>query len=288
MDGQLSIYDFLDINNPQIPPKYEDNFDSKEHKGLDVYFSAFPDTPVYFVTKKMGKYSPLIYKALICTYTGWWHGLQGWNIDNNAIESWELIPNRVVSDFVGIDGRIKLAWTPEEYEEIKGKSVAELFPAKEQVENDRFENFMNKPIYEHPCDNCDVAFGSLTCFLRRGYIRDNYTGKWCRDENGNILISNHKECEYEPRDLNLQCFESERDGARVIQGKCPYFSEYDGINHCLECREYAWFDNQVEELQEMGYKLTEALQIVRDTWGIKSAYTYPVRSEEEVRGDTNE
>lgn len=288
MEGQMNIYDFLDINNPQVPPEVKHPFDHAEHKALDIYFSAFPDTPVYFVVKKMGKWSPLFYKALICTYTGWWHGLQGWNIDNKAIESWELIPNRVVSDFIGKNGRIKLAWTPEEYEEIKSKSMAELFPAKEQVENDRFEGFMNKPTYKHPCDTCDVAFGSLTCFLRMGYIRDNHTGKWCRDADGNILISRNKECDYEPRNLNHQCFESERDGNRIIEGKCPYFDEYDGINHCADCREYKWFWSQIDELKQKGYKLTEALQIVRDTWNIKSAYTYPVRSEEEVRKENEQ
>lgn len=148
-------------------------------------------------------------------------------------------------------------------------------------------DFSTVPTYESPCEKCDVAFGSLTCFLRRGYIRDNL-GKWCRDSAGNILISNHKDCDYEPRDLNLQCFESERDGNRVIDGKCPYYPQYDGINHCADCREYDWFYEQVKELEDMGYKLTEALQIVRDTWGIKSAYKYPVRSEEEVRGETND
>lgn len=155
-------------------------------------------------------------------------------------------------------------------------------PTEPQVEGSR--DYSIKPTYKHPCDSCDIAFGSKVCFLRRGYMWNHYDGGWLRDHFGNQLRvgEDKRECKYEPRNLNHQCFESERDGARIIEGKCPYFPPYDGINHCKECREYEWFWTQIKELEAEGYKLTEALQIVCDTWGIKSAYTYPVRSKEEI------
>ena len=163
-------------------------------------------------------------------------------------------------------------------------------PPSEVLQEEGSKDYSVKPAYKHPCHSCDIAFGSKECFLRRGYMWNPYERGWLRDHFGNQLRvgEDKRECKYEPRNLNLQCFESERDGARVIQGKCPYFDEYDGINHCIECREYEWFWSQIDELEQQGYKLTEALQIVRDTWGIKSAYKYPVRSEEEIRGDTHE
>jgi hypothetical protein len=158
-------------------------------------------------------------------------------------------------------------------------------PKKDGLEEETTKDYSVKPTYEHPCDTCDIAFGSKECFLRRGYMWNEYDRGWLRDHYGKHLRigKDKRECKYEPRNLNHQCFESERDGNRIIEGKCPYFDEYDGINHCADCPEYAWFWNQIDELKQKGYKLTEALQIVRDTWNIKSAYTYPVRSEEEVR-----
>ena len=120
---QLTIYDFLPIQNPQIPP----DFDSSLMEGicaLDVFTEKYPDTPVYFVTKQMGNASPLFYKALICIYTGWWHALQGWNIENKHIESWELIEGYKVSDFCGKG--LRLALTPEQYEAYKHRSTNEI------------------------------------------------------------------------------------------------------------------------------------------------------------------
>ena len=123
MNEQMSIFDFLDIRNPQKPPEFDWNsVDWNKYPGLDVYYEAFPETPVYFVVKRMGKVSPLFYKALICTYTGWWHGLQGWNLDNKDIVSWRQIKNGYVKDFA-VANHPKLAWTPEEYELIKNKPL---------------------------------------------------------------------------------------------------------------------------------------------------------------------
>ena len=47
---------------------------------------------------------------------------------------------------------------------------------------------------------CDVEWCSLSCFFKRGYIRDPKTQKWARDENGKILISKTKECDWVPKD----------------------------------------------------------------------------------------
>ena len=126
MEGQLTIYDYLKIQNPQIPPDFDwYSVDWKKYPGLDVYFEAFPDTPVYFVVKRMGNASPLKYKALICTYTGWWYALQGWTLDNKNVESWQQIEGGYVKDFAKV-GHPKLAWTPEEYELIKDKNIQDF------------------------------------------------------------------------------------------------------------------------------------------------------------------
>ena len=50
-----------------------------------------------------------------------------------------------------------------------------------------------------PCmRQCDVAWGSLKCFLKRGYMR--YDGRWCRNDKGEILISVNKECDWVPKE----------------------------------------------------------------------------------------
>ena len=50
-----------------------------------------------------------------------------------------------------------------------------------------------------PCmRRCEVECWSLRCFLKRGYIR--HDGKWVRNEKGEILIANQKECYWTPRE----------------------------------------------------------------------------------------
>lgn len=134
--GQMTIYDFLDIQDPQVPPE----FDSKLMEGipaLDVFYKKYPETPVYLVTKSMDtKWSPLYLKALICTYTGWWHGIQGWNLDNRSIESWAIIPGATVKNYAKPD-HPKLAWTPQEYEKEHPERLTQyqesIFETKEEV-----------------------------------------------------------------------------------------------------------------------------------------------------------
>lgn len=52
--------------------------------------------------------------------------------------------------------------------------------------------------WRKPCYGfCDCEWGSLRCFLKRGYIR--HDGKWVRREDGSIMIANHPECEWTPK-----------------------------------------------------------------------------------------
>lgn len=52
--------------------------------------------------------------------------------------------------------------------------------------------------WQEPCHMyCDCAWGSLICFLKRGYMR--HDGKWLRDDNNNIMIARQKECEWVPK-----------------------------------------------------------------------------------------
>lgn len=55
------------------------------------------------------------------------------------------------------------------------------------------------PTLKTPCfRHCDVEWCSLSCFLKRGYIR--HDGKWVRNDKGEILISKTKECDWTPRE----------------------------------------------------------------------------------------
>lgn len=119
--GQLTIFDYFKKEPLKMP-----EFDySKMHgfKGLDEYTDAYPETPIYFVTKGYG--SPLFYDACICIYVGYWHAISGWNIDDKIVKSYELIKGFTYKDFSGT-GHPKLNWTPDEYEAVKGLSVKEI------------------------------------------------------------------------------------------------------------------------------------------------------------------
>lgn len=61
-----------------------------------------------------------------------------------------------------------------------------------------FDLLEEKPIQE-PCGRrCDCKCFSLTCFLKRGYIR--HDGKWVRHEDGTVMIAENKECDWIPID----------------------------------------------------------------------------------------
>ena len=56
-----------------------------------------------------------------------------------------------------------------------------------------------------PCGKrCACEWGSLSCFYKRGYIRDTTTQKWVRDENGVCLRSATRECDWEPEEEGLE------------------------------------------------------------------------------------
>lgn len=49
-----------------------------------------------------------------------------------------------------------------------------------------------------PCNKiCDVEYGSLTCFERRGQMFDRVRREWCRDSSGEIMKRDNRECDYE-------------------------------------------------------------------------------------------
>lgn len=124
IEGQMSIYDFLDIQDPQKPPEYDRSLWEKVYpQTLDMYFDIYPDTPVYMVTKRCGV-SPLFYRMMVCTFTGWWHGLQGWNIENKYVEKWEKIEGMTIRDFRGKG--LQMAVNNVQYEEVKKKETKEI------------------------------------------------------------------------------------------------------------------------------------------------------------------
>lgn len=126
---------------------------------------------------------------------------------------------------------------------------------------------------EYPCDCCDVAFGSMECFLRKGYIWDKYSGGWLRDHFGKQMRigMDKRECKYEPKSHNFQCFETVRDGNRIITGKCPYHSSPTSED-CYECDEHTIYWNAIERYKSKGHSITEAIKLTDISFGIKSAY----------------
>lgn len=98
----------------------------------------------------------------------------------------------------------------------------------EQIDGqmDIFDFIRLDPIRE-PCNRrCPVEWGSLKCFLLRGYMR--YDGKWARNEHGDILITKSKECDWIPK--GHTCSE------------CEHFGGIYGFEGCYSC--YRTFYNK--------------------------------------------
>lgn len=108
-----------------------------------------------------------------------------------------------------------------------------------------------KPLRE-PCRRrCDVEWGSLTCFLRRGYVRDKSTGKWARRADGKIMRLNKRDCDWKTSgEIDFSCMTSWKNPANrngIMLGKCPYEPANDSrpfrkaTKKCEECETHIRF-----------------------------------------------
>lgn len=161
-------------------------------------------------------------------------------------------------------------WTHTEDELMDGQmNIFDYIPKPEPTKEEEF----------FPCEICDIIYGSKECFLRMGYMWNDYDHKWLRDKNGEFLRIglDKRDCKYEPRNLNLQCFSSEKVGINGIRtGRCYHTEPI----RCEECPEFVWMWAQIDELRADGYKLNVAMEMIKRRWGIPSAYADVLEREE--------
>lgn len=162
IQGQMDIFSFLNVPDETKPiemPKWDEYKEIVQNcKGLDEIEHLLPK---YLVTFKKPVWRlPYPIKKEICIYVGTWHSISGWSYGRPDellnIESWEPIEYHKGEQY---------SWNDTDYP------------------------------YRHQCmTNCDVEYCSLICFERRGAIFDRVERKFVRDENGKLLMANHRLC----------------------------------------------------------------------------------------------
>ncbi len=156
-------------------------------------------------------------------------------------------------------------------EQLPGQmSIYDFVPDPEEVE----------PLRE-PCKrHCAVEWGSLKCFLMRGYVRDRSTEKWARGSDGKILRIKNRECDWKCSDeIDFSCFSSWKNPENkngVIVGKCPYNSKLkmqQPRKKCEECEAHIRFYQIAEAHRELN-KCTwsEAISWTKAKLGIEDYY----------------
>lgn len=112
------------------------------------------------------------------------------------------------------------------------------------------------------CEKCDCAFGSITCFKKRGYQFDCHR-HFIKGENGKPLrrlvkLQCLKELTEDPPALKNGCWLTTRDFGN---NRICATEECNGGNDCRSCRRYIGFYGYVEELQEKnGITFSEAIK----------------------------
>ena len=90
IDGQLNIWDWLNIENPNEPLKEPYHFDHKKldgYKGVSEYIQDHGDLPLYEVWLKKGRTNR---KFDICVWLGYFYSrTMGKNYDLNEVESYK-------------------------------------------------------------------------------------------------------------------------------------------------------------------------------------------------------
>ena len=160
-------------------------------------------------------------------------------------------------------------------------------------------DFLPNPEEEHPlrepCHrHCDVAWCSLTCFLRRGYIVDKSTGKWARRADGKILRTKNRECDWKTAgEIDFSCFSSWKNPENkngIILGKCPKDEkgrnrQFQPKKKCEECEAHIRFYRMAEADRALnGGTWFEAIQRTKAHLEIENYYL-PV-PKEKTEGET--
>lgn len=155
-------------------------------------------------------------------------------------------------------------------------SIYDFLPDPEKEKEK--ENPLREPCGRH----CPVEWGSLICFLRRGYIRDKSTGKWARRADGKIMRLNKRECDWRTSgEIDFSCFDSWKNPENkngIILGKCPKDEkgrnrQFQPKKKCDECEAHIRFYKIAEARKELDKcTWTEAVEWTKQYLGIESYY----------------
>lgn len=137
-----------------------------------------------------------------------------------------------------------------------------------------------EPLRE-PCKrHCAVEWGSLKCFLMRGYVRDKSTEKWARGTDGKILRTKNRDCDWKcSNEIDFSCFSSWKNPENkngVIVGKCPFNKKLkmqQPKKKCEECEAHIRFYQMAEAHRELnGGTWAEAISWTKAKLGIEDYY----------------
>lgn len=101
-----------------------------------------------------------------------------------------------------------------------------------------------------PCGKrCEVEWGSLSCFLKRGYIR--HEGKWVRNDKGDVLRLKNRECDWEPR-----------EGEEVAKAPIWHSSLSASWVECPKCKEVNHIENWHTRCPDCGQLLDQSPEAI--------------------------
>lgn len=120
---------------------------------------------------------------------------------------------------------------------------------------------------ERDCDKCDIEFGSITCFERRGYVYDRAHREWIRDESGNQLRSaiDKREClkefeEPEPKAEQQTTTEvTKKSCSNCLRFNMEIEQPPDGWGHIGYCAEHNSKTNDISYCQSWEPKPVEVV-----------------------------
>ena len=147
-----------------------------------------------------------------------------------------------------------------------------------------------EPVRE-PCGrHCSVEWGSLICFLRRGYVRDKETQKWARGHDGKILRTKNRECDWKSAsEIDFSCFASWKNPENkngITLGKCPHNDKLkmqQPRKKCEQCEAHIRFYEIAEAHRELnGGTWAEAVKYTKAHLEIEDYYATPPREEGET------
>lgn len=186
MDGQLSIFDWMEDLEPKEAPPAAGSQEEELEVGQWVLTRGAPISRVMlegYIGKKVlmdkSTSSRKCYKV----------GILEEEVEGTYWDGEKYSP--CVIAIVRDEGKQR-----NQINYTLGDSVFECFPWHSYKE--REDSIYLGPVRQ-PCGRrCKCEWGSRTCFEKRGQVYDRVARGWVRDTDGQILIGK-KECDWEPR-----------------------------------------------------------------------------------------